>query len=188
MLLAGTGVAVSRAETRSTPGGGWTAYCARAARCRHRPVPAAVKWAMTRASRRTPAALLAALIAAVLLATAGCTTGSTPPVEPAPTHVVDSASPAASPSPTEFPSPTPTESSPAPASPTRPAVAPPPARPPVHTNPPPPPPAPPLPPARGSVHPGAFCSPEGATGHTSAGTLMVCSKTATDHRLRWRSA
>lgn len=37
------------------------------------------------------------------------------------------------------------------------------------------------------VHPGAFCSPTGAIGHTSAGTLMVCRPSATDTRARWRS-
>lgn len=38
------------------------------------------------------------------------------------------------------------------------------------------------------VTPGAFCSPEGATGVTSAGTPMVCTTTATDSRARWRAA
>ncbi|MFC8501392.1 HNH endonuclease family protein [Pedococcus sp. NPDC057267] len=38
------------------------------------------------------------------------------------------------------------------------------------------------------VHAGAFCSPEGALGRTSAGTLMRCSTTATDPRARWRRA
>lgn len=37
------------------------------------------------------------------------------------------------------------------------------------------------------VHPGAFCSPEGAIGVTSAGTPMVCKTTVTDDRARWRS-
>jgi hypothetical protein len=36
------------------------------------------------------------------------------------------------------------------------------------------------------VHPGALCSPLGATGRTSAGTAMTCSTTATDTRARWR--
>lgn len=53
------------------------------------------------------------------------------------------------------------------------------------------PPAPPppssSPPDEGVVHPGAFCSPEGATGHTSAGTPMVC-EPASDGRDRWRSS
>jgi hypothetical protein len=38
------------------------------------------------------------------------------------------------------------------------------------------------------VHPGAFCSPQGATGVTSAGTPMVCSTKPGDSRARWRSA
>jgi hypothetical protein len=38
------------------------------------------------------------------------------------------------------------------------------------------------------VHPGAFCSPEGATGVTSAGTPMVCSTKPGESRARWRSA
>jgi hypothetical protein len=39
-----------------------------------------------------------------------------------------------------------------------------------------------------TVHPGAYCSPEGATGVTSGGTPMVCRTSATDTRDRWRSA
>jgi len=53
--------------------------------------------------------------------------------------------------------------------------------------PPPPPPSQPSPPDEGVVHPGAFCSPEGATGHTTAGTPMVC-EPASDGRDRWQSA
>jgi hypothetical protein len=53
--------------------------------------------------------------------------------------------------------------------------------------PPSPPPSQPSPPDEGIVHPGAFCSPEGATGHTSAGTPMVC-EPASDGRDRWQSA
>lgn len=41
-------------------------------------------------------------------------------------------------------------------------------------------------PAAGVVHPGAFCSPEGATGVTTAGTSMVCGP-ASDGRDRWHS-
>jgi hypothetical protein len=41
---------------------------------------------------------------------------------------------------------------------------------------------------REGVHPGAFCSPEGARGYTSAGTLMKCSYKAGDSRARWRRA
>ncbi|MEV7415356.1 hypothetical protein [Streptomyces sp. NPDC089919] len=37
------------------------------------------------------------------------------------------------------------------------------------------------------VHPGAFCSPAGATGVTSRGTPMVCGPAA-DHRNRWHHA
>ena len=59
---------------------------------------------------------------------------------------------------------------------------------PTPTPPSPPPPAPPSsPPDEGIVHPGAFCSPEGATGHTSAGTPMVCGP-ASDGRNRWHSS
>ncbi|MPY47515.1 PASTA domain-containing protein [Streptomyces acidicola] len=39
----------------------------------------------------------------------------------------------------------------------------------------------------GTVHPGSFCSPPGATGVTEAGTLMVCGP-GTDGRNRWRRA
>lgn len=42
-------------------------------------------------------------------------------------------------------------------------------------------------PQRG-VHPGAFCSPEGALGYTSKGTLMRCSTKPGDSRARWRRA
>jgi hypothetical protein len=38
------------------------------------------------------------------------------------------------------------------------------------------------------VHPGAFCSPEGALGHTVKGTLMRCSFKAGQSRARWRAA
>lgn len=41
-------------------------------------------------------------------------------------------------------------------------------------------------PDEGTVHPGAFCAPQGATGHTTAGTHMVC-EPASDGRNRWRS-
>ena len=51
----------------------------------------------------------------------------------------------------------------------------------------PPQPSQPSPPDEGIVHPGAFCSPEGATGHTTAGTAMAC-EPASDGRDRWRSA
>jgi hypothetical protein len=51
----------------------------------------------------------------------------------------------------------------------------------------PPPPPPSGPPYEGVVHPGAFCSPAGATGVTTAGTPMVCGP-ASDGRNRWHSA
>ncbi len=38
------------------------------------------------------------------------------------------------------------------------------------------------------VHPGAFCSPEGAHGVTSHGTPMTCKTTSSDTRARWRSS
>lgn len=38
------------------------------------------------------------------------------------------------------------------------------------------------------VHPGAFCSIDGATGYTVDGIKMVCTTTATDSRDRWRRA
>lgn len=44
------------------------------------------------------------------------------------------------------------------------------------------------PPDEGLVHPGAFCSPGGAIGHTSTGKPMVCRTSATYSRLRWRAA
>jgi hypothetical protein len=43
------------------------------------------------------------------------------------------------------------------------------------------------PPDEGIVHPGAFCSPQGATGRTTAGTRMVC-EPASDGRNRWGSS
>lgn len=50
-----------------------------------------------------------------------------------------------------------------------------------------PPSAPAVSPDEGIVHPGAFCSPERATGHTSIGTPMVCGP-ASDGRDRWHHA
>ncbi|WP_426509370.1 hypothetical protein ACPPVO_01380 [Dactylosporangium sp. McL0621] len=40
----------------------------------------------------------------------------------------------------------------------------------------------------GNVHPGAFCSPEGAIGYTSAGTRMRCTRNAGENQPRWRAA
>lgn len=85
-------------------------------------------------------------------------------------------------------------------SPTRSAVAsPPPAPTSIPTTPaapPPPPPATTPPPADTppadapvyGVHPGAFCSPEGAYGYTDRGTLMHCTTKPTDPYARWRAA
>ncbi|MFG2043032.1 hypothetical protein [Dactylosporangium sp. NPDC048998] len=45
------------------------------------------------------------------------------------------------------------------------------------------------PPAPGPiVHPGAFCSPEGGIGYTSAGTKMRCTLKAGEKQPRWRAA
>ncbi len=38
------------------------------------------------------------------------------------------------------------------------------------------------------VHPGAFCTPEGAMGKTSKGTLMRCTRKAGEKQPRWRAA
>jgi hypothetical protein len=43
-------------------------------------------------------------------------------------------------------------------------------------------------PAVRTVHPGAFCSPPGATGITSAGTPMTCKLDSTGQRYRWSRA
>jgi len=42
-------------------------------------------------------------------------------------------------------------------------------------------------PSTNVVHPGAFCSPQGAHGVTSAGTPMICTTSLTDPRARWRA-
>jgi hypothetical protein len=41
---------------------------------------------------------------------------------------------------------------------------------------------------RSGVHPGAFCSPEGAMGTTVKGTLMRCTLKSGEDRARWRAA
>lgn len=51
---------------------------------------------------------------------------------------------------------------------------------------PPPPEEDPEPVDEGTVHAGAFCAHPGATGHTSTGKLLVCKRSATDSRDRWR--
>jgi hypothetical protein len=100
-------------------------------------------------------------------------------VQASPTAVQALAEPAVSASPsltptTSKPSPTPKPTSPKPA-PKRTTAAPRTANPTTQS-------------IRTGVHPGAFCSPAGALGRTSAGTLMQCKTSATDSRLRWRAA
>jgi hypothetical protein len=41
---------------------------------------------------------------------------------------------------------------------------------------------------RRGVHPGAFCTPEGAIGYTTAGTRMRCTAKAGEDQARWRRA
>ena len=48
--------------------------------------------------------------------------------------------------------------------------------------------APAAPPGLPVVHPGAFCTPHGARGVTSAGTLMTCKLDSTGQRYRWSRA
>lgn len=40
--------------------------------------------------------------------------------------------------------------------------------------------------AAGTVHPGAYCSPEGATGYTKNGVPMACTKYSNEKQARWR--
>jgi len=84
-----------------------------------------------------------------------------------PTQPLPSGGSASAPSPTPAPGPTP-----APA-------APPTTRAPAPTT---------APPGRTVVHPGAFCSPPGARGVTSAGTAMVCKLDSTGRSYRWSRA
>ncbi|WP_229663311.1 HNH endonuclease family protein [Microbacterium album] len=81
------------------------------------------------------------------------------------------------------PAPAPVQPAPAPAHPEPAPAQPAPAQP----EPAPAPPEPPAPVPQ-TVHPGSFCSSEGATGVTNRGTAMVCKTTAEDSRLRWRAA
>jgi hypothetical protein len=108
------------------------------------------------------------------------------PNEPLPGGVVahvpvkTTAAPAPTPAPTPVPAPAPAP---------RPAPVPAPAPAPIPAPVPAPAPDPePAPAPRATVHPGAFCSTAGAMGVTSAGTPMICRTSATDSRLRWRSA
>ncbi|WP_433460611.1 hypothetical protein [Micromonospora sp. CA-248212] len=41
---------------------------------------------------------------------------------------------------------------------------------------------------RQGVHPGSFCTPQGARGVTVTGKAMVCTTTAADDKKRWRAA
>jgi hypothetical protein len=41
---------------------------------------------------------------------------------------------------------------------------------------------------QGTVTPGAFCTPDAATGHTSKGTPVACTTTPSDSRDHWRAA
>jgi outer membrane biosynthesis protein TonB len=113
--------------------------------------------------------------------------------------------PAATPSPTASPTPGPTASptpspTPTPAHKTTPASKPKPKHTPAPTHkstpkpthkPTPKPTHKPTPkpnPTQHGVHPGAFCSPHGAYGYTSKGTLMHCTTKAGDPYYRWRRA
>jgi hypothetical protein len=91
-------------------------------------------------------------------------------------------SPSPSPSPTHraaaSPPPAPT------AAPTTPAAPPPP----LPANTPPPADTPPADAPVYGVHPGAFCSPDGAYGYTDRGTLMQCTTKPSDPYDRWRAA
>ncbi|MCP2032169.1 hypothetical protein L1277_002268 [Okibacterium sp. HSC-33S16] len=95
----------------------------------------------------------------------------TPPPPPPPIVAPAPAPPAPAP---------PAPKAPTPKAPVKPA--------PVAPAPAPPAPAPPAPAPPSAVHPGSFCSSEGATGVTVKGTPMVCSYKAGDERLRWRAA
>ena len=82
------------------------------------------------------------------------------------------------------PSVTPTAPAPAPG----PAPAPTPVPPVTAAKPPPTTLRPPAPPGVKVVHPGAYCSPPGARGVTTAGTAMVCKLDSKGQRYRWGKA
>ncbi|WP_425462006.1 HNH endonuclease family protein [Mycetocola tolaasinivorans] len=115
-----------------------------------------------------------------------------PPAPAKPAAPPAPAKPAAPPAPAKTaapPAPAPAATKPAvPAVPSVPAVPPAPA--PAPAPPAPPAPAPPkyepVPPSGGTVRPGSFCTPAGATGYTVKGTPMVCG-VAKGGRLRWIS-
>ncbi|MGI5243303.1 hypothetical protein [Dactylosporangium sp. CA-139066] len=135
---------------------------------------------------------LAAVTLAVL-ALAGCGPDTTTPAKPN-NLIGDAPSASASASPSDSPSPTPAVTDTV-----VPTTVPPVPTPAVTTKKPAPvntttkPPAPPktTKPAGNPgpiVHPGAFCSPEGAIGYTSAGTRMRCTLKAGEKQPRWRAA
>ncbi|KAA2254957.1 hypothetical protein F0L68_29745 [Solihabitans fulvus] len=111
----------------------------------------------------------------VAAATPSATTVSAPTTSPPPATTTTMAPPAATATSTT------TSIPPPPQPPPRTTAYTPPAPPPTTEEPAPP-------PRIVGVHPGAFCSPDGALGVTSDGTLMVCGTTATDKRDRWRRA
>lgn len=91
---------------------------------------------------------------------------TTCPNQPLPTGVTPPPAPTQAPAPAA-PAPAPAAPAPAPAAPA---------------------PAPAAPVVQEGVHPGAFCKPAGAFGHTTTGLLMQCKTSATDTRNRWRAA
>lgn len=107
---------------------------------------------------------------------------------PTPTPTI---APSPTPSPTPVPKPTPTPTpTPKPTPTPRPKPTPTPV-PPTPTPVPPQPtptPVPAQPLDEGTVHPGAFCTPDGAIGVSKDGDSMVCTTTSTDSRDRWRKA
>lgn len=113
-----------------------------------------------------PPAVGASTTSAGVTPTVAATPTATPTPTPAPVPPTPTPQPAPTATPTPTPQPVPTATpTPAPIS------------------------QPTDPPSSGEqvVHPGAFCSPVGATGVTKTGKPMVCSTTPEDNRPRWRS-
>lgn len=135
--------------------------------------------------------LTAAVI--ILLTLVGCGSTAKPDAQPLGPAGSASASPSPSPSSSPSPSPSPSASAVVTAAPASvPATAAPAPKTTAATKPTTKPAAPKTTaPAGGGgniVHAGAFCSPEGATGHTSTGKLMRCTRKAGEDRARWRAA
>lgn len=132
---------------------------------------------------RSTAALAVSILAVALTgACSAATSSANPPQTEAPAQVsTETPTPKATSTPTKTPEATPT--------PTHTRIKKPPVK--IHTPRPRPTPTKTRPPAkpavRTSVHPGAFCAPQGAHGRTSAGTLMRCSSRGGD-QARWRRA